>query len=114
MTCTSIRGRSHSRPDSEWPGEWRCESNSDVPESLGAKTNRLQRVLRGRSDAVHAVFVEFQGTVNPQGYHLRTPKNCPSAWGHLFTATSICSQMVCSCSTGNVPRSSQPLSTTRS
>src|SRR5438270_13273916 len=83
MTCTSIRGRSHSRPDSEWPGEWRCESNSDVPESLGAKTNRLQRVLRGRSDAVHAVFVEFQGTVNPQGYHLRTPKNCPSAWGHL-------------------------------
>src|SRR5437588_11359546 len=53
------------------------------PNPLGAKTNRLQRVLRGRSEPVHAVFVEVRGIINPQGYHLRTPKNCPTAWGHL-------------------------------
>src|SRR5579864_2855575 len=28
-------------------------------------------------------FGEFQGIVNPQGYHLRNPKNCPTPWGHL-------------------------------
>src|SRR5205807_3540494 len=60
MTGTSVQCRSNSRPDSEWLQRWRCESNSDVPESLGAKTNRLQRVLRGRLESPHAVFVEFR------------------------------------------------------
>src|SRR5579862_8070921 len=49
----------------------------------GENESLVACVLRGRSEPIHAVFVEFQGIVNLQGYHLRNQKSCPTAWGHL-------------------------------
>src|SRR5579862_9900273 len=52
----------------------------------GENESLVACVLRGRSEPIHAVFVEFQAIVNLQGYHLRNQKSCPTAWGHLSCA----------------------------